>query len=250
MMVTRKNCHKKGQAMVEWAVVLPVLMVTIFTIFQWCLIEVANQLTIDAARKACRARLVNENYYDAAAITLMPVAGWTDTLEASAIAPGGAEVNMEIVSNSASLGIPGWSAFPRSRYIPDRLQVELLEEDWDKVSVQVNFYCELLFPFVDVFFADIREQSANLTGTAVDEMEQVGIGTIHSDSMSGYTAPVAGVGGLKAKNFIELRARFSMSHIDKPLSPDIVFGNWQGIQDPSAAPQLVTPGDPTTWSTP
>jgi hypothetical protein len=249
----RRLKHKKsraGQAMVEWAIVLPALLICIFATCQWCLIEVAQNLTFDAAYRAARAKLVNENPFDAAYITLLPIGGWTESLKASGRNSGGAEVDMILPRGDGIPALPGWSdtqyrdadgtvyaVHQRSQYLQNRLAVIEVDngQDWEEISYEVHFYYELLFPFVDLIFADMQQKHANLKGTVVDEEEQVGIASVSSEMVT----------GLRAKNFIELIGRGSVPFIDRPVNAGLTPVDCVGLQ--TAGPQLVTPGDPTMW---
>jgi len=245
-----KTSQKKGQVIVEWAIVLPLMMVTIFGICEWCLIEVAQNMTFDAAYKAARAELVHENPYDAAAISLFPIAGWTDELYASGFNDGEFEM-IKTADTSLMKTLPGWEnqPFSRSHRIVGRLDVQIKDNNWEKVSSEVVFYYELLFPFVDIFFADIQQRQADLSDTTVDHNEQTGIGTQHSSGDMGN--PTLKVHYLRAKNFIELRANASVSRIDHPLSiSNFDLNNMLGIAQDAERKQTMfdNPQNISEWT--
>ena len=244
--------------MVEWALIAPLLILSIFAMCQWCVIEMAHTLTFDAAQKAARAALVGEDAFDAAGVTLLPIAGWNPAADLRAT-HGSSGVEISLITNLANheqnaLKMPGWTRMPGARviiesgdrkpfcpsiFLYNRLSVET-EVDWDKATADVRFYHELLFPFVDILFADMRTKKNAIAGESqAGEDEDVGISKADDISSQNYEE-------LRALNFVELRARASVPQIGRP-SASVTYGDWDGIEE-NPGEQLIERADEIVWS--
>lgn len=204
--------------MVEWAIVFPILMILLMGTCQWAILQLQANALQQAAFSAARARMVRENPYDAAAISMMPFAGWSDTLRGNMTGSGGSQ---EVVLQSDPLNaktIPGWSTQPRSHLLPERLSVSIVEEDWEKVTMEANFKAELYFPMVETFFRQVCDSSI-----------QIGRHSVTADGpMIGFSRTLSSDATIEAVNFVELRARASIPRCDHPQGDDFI-----GTQNPS-----------------
>ncbi len=223
---------RRAQALVEWAIVLPMAMALTFGVCQWSLIQLQQTMVTHAAWNASRAQLVAEDPWDAAAITLIPVAGFSRNLSATDSA--GNTGNYTAVEDPASL--PGWGDIDRSRLLRSRLDVDVLEDDWAKVTTQVTFRSELLFPFVEGFFADMNAQHERILGDSVSgDGTQIGLASTNADST--FTDTVL----ISAGNFIELTARMTVPRIDAPrdttnLDPNTILNDFNEFPGNSPFP--------------
>jgi len=87
-----------GQALAEWAVLLPLVLLLTLGIIQFSLVIIGKAVVNHAAFSAARAQLVGEDPLLAAQIVCSPVAG------TKAMNPGD------------PIKIPGWGDLPRSQF--------------------------------------------------------------------------------------------------------------------------------------
>ena len=132
------NSHEEGQAMVEFAIVMPMVLFITMGIAELAVIYTARAALDGAAHAAARAELVGEDPLNAATLVLSAVSGPT-VLDGP---------NEPII-------IPGWGELPRSRAAHSRTRIHVitpLSPDGDRVSVEVGHDHELLFPEISVPF--------------------------------------------------------------------------------------------------
>lgn len=108
----------RGQAMVEFVLVMPLLLFAIFIIMQIALICVARHMTHYAAYCAARAAIVNEDADGAAALALCPVTGLG--------LPGGLSVPEMSGSLPSDLGpvVDYAVRYGIARYLKSKVEVE------------------------------------------------------------------------------------------------------------------------------
>jgi len=137
-----KNQPEKGTAIVEFAIVFPLLLLIVLGIMQISLIFVAQTVVEYAAFAAARAELVEEDPLRAAAMVCSAIAGPTDVPPAVPDAP-------------ASITVPGWGELPRSADALDKTLVEVsdpLDDDNDQIVVTVTHNYELIIPVASMLF--------------------------------------------------------------------------------------------------
>lgn len=214
---------RRAQALVEWAVVFPVLMILFMGACQWAILQLQSNALHQAAFSAARARMVRENPFDAAAITMMPYAGWTDTLRGT-LSEGSQDYDATLTSSSANAkSIPGWSTQPRSHLLPERLSLSVVEEDWEKVTMEATFNAELYFPMVESFFLQIHTANSKFHNIQVTGDTTVLAGFIDNRNFVSLDNVA-----FFPSNFVRLRARASVPRCDRPRSRDFI-----GESDPS-----------------
>jgi len=132
-----------GQAIAEFAIVFPVLLMLVLGIIQFSLIFVAKGVVEYAAYAAARAELVHEDPERAAEFVCSAIAG---------------------PSYSAGTGepitVPGWGVLPRSEASSVKTDVEVLDQidnTSGEVSVRVTHRYELVVPVVNMLFTPISE---------------------------------------------------------------------------------------------
>ncbi len=134
--------RESGQAIAEFAIVFPLLLLIVLAVVQVSLFYVAKQITDYAAFSAARAELVGEDPHHAAAFVCSAIAGPTY--------PEG-EV-------SGPIHVPGWGALPRSESSLLKTEVDILDPIGNRsgwVEVQVTHYYELVVPVANLIFTPI-----------------------------------------------------------------------------------------------
>lgn len=126
---------KKGQSMVEFAIVFPVMMLLTMGIMQLALIYTAKQVVHYAAFSAARAQLVGGNAERAAEIVCTPITGRT--------LPGDFTV--------PDINIPGWDVFARSGVAKIKTSAEI-KNGKNEVTVEVTHHFELIMPLINRVF--------------------------------------------------------------------------------------------------
>ncbi len=128
------HSRRRGQALAEWAVVLPLVLLMTLTILQFSLILIGKFVVNHAAFSAARAQLVGEDPLQAARIVCSPVAG----------------------TRADSLGnpivVPGWGDLPRSQFTPAKTTTQVTQDNNSAVTVEVTHQIDLWFPIVDLLF--------------------------------------------------------------------------------------------------
>ena len=128
-----------GQAIAEFAIVFPVLLVLVLGIIQGSLMFTAKMVVEYAAYAAARAELVGEEPERAAELVCSAIAGPSYT-------PG----------TGKPITVPGWGVLPRSESSSIKTHVDVLDpiEDGNgTVTVEVTHYYELIIPAARLVFA-------------------------------------------------------------------------------------------------
>ncbi|MFH1023430.1 MAG: TadE family protein [Planctomycetota bacterium] len=128
--MTRRD--ENGQAIVEFAIVMPLALFVTLGLLQLALLFVARGLLNYATYMSARAVLVGEDPQAAAQCIMSPVSGPTSL--------GGA---------TTPTLLPGWGELPRSRASSEKTKatvVDPLAADSDHVTVEVKHEYELMFP--------------------------------------------------------------------------------------------------------
>ena len=136
--------ERSGQALVEWAVVLPAVLLLTLGIIQFSLVIVAKTVVNHAAYAATRAQLVGEDPLLAARIVCSPVSGTHSTNPGQPIA------------------VPGWGDLPRSEHSAPKTSFRVLSDKDSSVTVEVTHDLELLLPMVDLFFKSKAPQGSSV----------------------------------------------------------------------------------------
>ncbi len=134
----RPGGPEQGQAMVEFAIVMPLVLFLTMGIAELAVIYTARATLDGAAHAAARAELVGQDPLSAATSILSAVAGPT-----------------VLDGPDDPVIIPGWGELPRSRAARSRTRIKVLtplSPDGDRVSVEVEHDHELLFPEISVPF--------------------------------------------------------------------------------------------------
>ena len=125
--------ERSGQALVEWAVVLPAVLLLTLGIIQFSLVVIGKTVVNHAAYAATRAQLVGEDPLLAARIVCSPISGTHTEFTGLPIA------------------IPGWGDLPRSKNSV-KTSFRVLSDKDSSVTVEVTHDFELILPMVDLFF--------------------------------------------------------------------------------------------------
>ncbi|MFW6158336.1 MAG: TadE family protein [Planctomycetota bacterium] len=137
-----RDRRESGQAIAEFAIVFPVMLMLVLGIVQVSLMFVAKQVVDYAAYAAARAELVEEDPQQAAALVCSAIAGPTY--------PDG------VVRNP--IHVPGWGALPRSAPAVLKTEVDVLNPIGDRdgwVEVEVTHYYELVVPVASLIFRPV-----------------------------------------------------------------------------------------------
>jgi len=126
--------RRRGQALAEWAVVLPLVLFLTLTIVQFSLILIGKFVINHAAYSAARAQLVGEDPLLAARIVCSPVAGTRASTDGEPIE------------------LPGWGVLPRSEHTEAKTTVNVAQDGDTGVTVEVTHQLDLWFPIVDLWF--------------------------------------------------------------------------------------------------
>ncbi len=109
-----------GQALAEWAVLLPLVLLLTLGIIQFSLVIIGKAVVNHAAFSAARAQLVGEDPLLAAQIVCSPVAG------TKAMNPGD------------PIKIPGWGDLPRSQFSVPKTTVKVGSDADSAVTVEAK----------------------------------------------------------------------------------------------------------------
>jgi Flp pilus assembly protein TadG len=132
-----------GQAMVEFALVFPIMLFVAMGILQLALIMVAREVVSYSAYCATRAELVGDEPARAAQIACIPISGITSN---QGLGPG--------------INIPGWGTQGRSRGAVAKTSVKVIEPKKNKsgrVTVRVTHYFELEIPIANWCFSTSKD---------------------------------------------------------------------------------------------
>ena len=130
-----------GQAIAEFAIVFPVLLMLVLGIIQFSLAFVARGVVEYAAYAAARAELVGEDPERAAEFVCSAIAG-------PSVTPGTGD----------PITVPGWGVLPRSESASVKTSVVVLDgidNGSGEVTVEVRHRYELTVPFVSLLFTPI-----------------------------------------------------------------------------------------------
>ena len=143
MRCEREERSESGQAIAEFAIVFPILLLLVLGIIQFSLMYVAKGVVEYAAYAAARAELVNEDPHQAAAFVCSSIAGPSHD-------PGAGQ----------TITVPGWGELPRSRSSWVKTKVDVLDPGNNgsgKVTVEVAHQYELVVPVASMLFKLISE---------------------------------------------------------------------------------------------
>lgn len=129
---SRSTIHEKGQVVVEFALIMPLILFVTMGLMQLSLIFVARSIVNYASYTAARAELVGQDPQKAAEIVCSPISGFSYL--------GGPQ---------SPIILPGWGELPRSAFSKDKTTVNVLEsltKDGDRVTVEVTHEYQLMFP--------------------------------------------------------------------------------------------------------
>ena len=134
----RENRSEGGQAIAEFAVVFPILLLLVLGIIQFSLMYVARGVVEYAAYAAARAELVNEDPERAAEFVCSSIAGpsYDHTL-------------------GQPITVPGWGELPRSQSSSIKTTVDVLDaadNGSGEVTVEVTHQYELVIPAASMLF--------------------------------------------------------------------------------------------------
>jgi len=139
----REVRSESGQAIAEFAIVFPILILLVLGIIQFSLMYVARGVVEYAAYAAARAELVNEDPQRAAAFVCSSIAG----------------PSYDAASGEA-ITVPGWGELPRSKSSSSKTSVDVLDAAGNgsgEVTVEVTHLYELVIPVVSMLFKPISE---------------------------------------------------------------------------------------------
>jgi len=129
---------EKGQAIAEFAIVFPVLLLVVLGIIQISLMFVARAVVEYSAFAAARAELVGESPEQAATMICSAIAG-----------PSYARGTGQTVT------VPGWGALPRSESASLKTTVDVadpMDDQNGQVVVEVTHLYELSMPVASLLF--------------------------------------------------------------------------------------------------
>ncbi len=135
--------RQKGQAIAEFAIVLPLLLMLGLGIVQISLMFVAKSVVEYAAFAAARAEVVGESPERAAEMVCSTIAGPSYTQ-----------------GTGEPITVPGWGVLPRSESSSVKTSVEVLDASGDgngEVTVEVTHLYELVVPVVSLIFRPVSE---------------------------------------------------------------------------------------------
>jgi len=169
-----RRSRESGQAIAEFAIVFPLLLMLVLGIVQVALMFVGKSVVEYAAFAAARAEVVHEDPERAAEFVCSAVAGPSYT-------PG----------TGQPIIVPGWGVLPRSESASVKTDVDVIDPVDDGngwVTVEVTHYYELVVPVASMIFKPISEP---LQPGHVPEGLFVTLGdTPHMVLRSRYTRPV------------------------------------------------------------
>ena len=134
---------ERGQAIAEFAIAFPILLLIVLGIIQISLMFVARGVVEYAAYAAARAEVVGEDPAHAAQFVCSAISGPSYT-------PG----------TGRTITVPGWGVLPRSESASIKTKVDVLDPIGDAngtVTVEVTHKYELVVPVVSLIFKPISE---------------------------------------------------------------------------------------------
>ena len=138
---SRVAAGQGGQAIAEFAIVFPLMLLMVLAIVQISLMFVAKSVVEYSAFAAARAEVVGEDPEQAAAFVCSTIAG---------------------PSRGAGAGrfitVPGWGDLPRSAAAFEKTLVDVMDPGDNgsgHVTVEVTHYYELIVPVVSMIFKPI-----------------------------------------------------------------------------------------------
>lgn len=149
-MRNRTLSKRRGQALAEWAIVLPAVLLLTLGVIQFSLVLVGKVVVNHAAYMATRAALVGEDPLKAAQIVCSPIAGTSAPAEADPIA------------------LPGWGDLQRSQFSVPKTTVKVVSDKDTSIRVDVTHDFELMLPVVDFFFRDHAPKDSKVFVTGQD----------------------------------------------------------------------------------
>jgi len=132
---------ESGQAIAEFALVFPLLLMLVLGIVQISLMYVARSVVEYAAHAAARAELVGEDPEQAARFVCSAIAGPSYT-----------------AGTGQPITVPGWGVLPRSESSSVKTLVDVLDPVGDgngRITVEVTHRYELVVPVASLIFKPI-----------------------------------------------------------------------------------------------
>jgi len=132
--------HNTGQAIAEFAIAFPVLLLLVLGIIQISFMFAARAVVEYAAFAASRAELVGEDAERAAEFVCTAIAGPTR------------------VGGGRDIIVPGWGVIPRGLAASEKTYVDVLEPITNQsgaVTVEVTHLYELVVPVASMIFKPI-----------------------------------------------------------------------------------------------
>ena len=130
-----------GQAIAEFAIVFPLLLMLVLGIIQISLMFVAKSVVEYSAFAAARAELVGEDPERAAEMICSSIAGPSYNR-----------------GDGHPITVPGWGVLPRSESASLKTSVDVVDPIGDRngtVTVEVTHFYELIVPVVSLIFKPI-----------------------------------------------------------------------------------------------
>lgn len=148
-----------GQAVVEYAIAFPVILLFTLIIIQLAHIFVARQVIDYASFAAARAAIVDEDYEAAAALVCSPITGTTG------------------VGRGSAFNLPGWGAVPKSFASTVKTETLLVsggDAESPAVTVEVAHDFELRVPIANALTYHLGDVALTLEG-----LDRSGYGVPH-----------------------------------------------------------------------
>ena len=139
----------RGQAVVEYAIAFPVLLLLTLAVVQLAHIFVAKHVVSLASFHAARAALVDEDYERAADMTCSLIAG-----------PGG-------VGTGTTITLPGWGPLRGSAASEAKTTAVIRDDvqtDYPATTVEVRHQFELRIPVADVLAYELGDVLLGIEG--------------------------------------------------------------------------------------
>ncbi len=155
---------RRGQVLVEFALVFPLQLLVTLVILQLAWLYVAKDVVNYAAVMASRAELVGGDPAATAAAVCAPVAGISD------------------VGSESAISYPGWGVLDRSDISRARTEVSVttpLEEGKEYVEVEVVCRVELIFPVANRIVAWIPLLPEENYGETFSGIPDVAVKAVH-----------------------------------------------------------------------
>jgi len=150
------TADESGQAIVEFAVTMPLLVFILFACMQLIFLYLSTLMVDFAAFRACRAAITawdvnedgsvnqtdrEENAYVTAKMLLSPLSFHDAAIDGT---------------ETSAITVPGWGELAGSQQVDGKLSISVVDDtDAGTVKTVVEFPQELIFPFVDQVFAMI-----------------------------------------------------------------------------------------------